>query len=99
MARPKTGNRLSDRAGSKDLDAFANTLNVLDTLPRNLQTEKDTWAEPDGDAPIRRIRVLIGYRGKRTHEQFIAPGIYAETDPALHGLADFLLESGRAVQA
>lgn len=96
MARPKTGNRLSDRAGTKDLDAFANT---LATLPRNLQTEPDTWAEPAGDAPIRRIRVLIGYRGKRTHEQFIAPGDYAETDPALYGLVDFLLESGRAVQA
>lgn len=98
MARPKTGNRLSDRAGSKDLDAFANTLNSLATLPRTLQTEQDTWAEPDGDAPIRRIRVITGYRGKRSHEQFIAPGDYAEIDPILHGLADFLLDSGRAVQ-
>ena len=78
-----------------NVDAFADRLAAL---PR-AKTEQDTWAEADGEAPIRRLRVVVGYRGRRTHEQYIAPGLYAETDPALHGLADFLLDSGRAVQA
>lgn len=42
------------------------------------------------------IKVNEFYRGRSTGEQPIAPGVYSADDPALFGLADFLVESGRA---
>ncbi len=42
------------------------------------------------------IEVTTGYRGRRTDEAWIAPGVYAADDPALHGQASFLIDSGRA---
>lgn len=44
------------------------------------------------------IQVTQNYRGRRTQEQLIAPGIYFREDPALFGLADFLIETGRAIE-
>lgn len=44
------------------------------------------------------IQVTTNYRGRRTQEQLIAPGIYFREDPALFGLADFLVETGRAIE-
>jgi hypothetical protein len=39
-----------------------------------------------------KIRILYGYRGKRTDEQYLAPGVHdLET-----GLAEYLLEAGQA---
>lgn len=45
---------------------------------------------------MRIIRVLEGYRGRSTNEQYIAPREYEDTDPALYGLTDFLIGTGRA---
>lgn len=42
------------------------------------------------------IEVKEFYRGRATNEQAIVPGQYAEDDPRLFGLADFLVETGRA---
>jgi hypothetical protein len=43
------------------------------------------------------IRVLEGYRGRPSNEQFIPAGDYPANDPALHGAGAYLLESGFAV--
>jgi hypothetical protein len=42
------------------------------------------------------IRVTTGYRGRLTNEQYIVPGVYTVDDPALFGLAQFLVDNGRA---
>jgi hypothetical protein len=42
------------------------------------------------------IQVTTGYRGTRTNEQYITPGQYPADDPLLHGLGQFLIDSGRA---
>lgn len=44
------------------------------------------------------IEVKQTYRGRKTREQPIHPGIYFREDPALFGLADFLIETGRAIE-
>lgn len=44
------------------------------------------------------IHLLKGYRGRLTNEQFIPPGVYAEDDPALSGLANYLVVNGHAVK-
>lgn len=43
-----------------------------------------------------RIRVLINYGGVNTNERRIAPGEYDTDDPALFGIADYLLKHGHA---
>ncbi len=43
------------------------------------------------------IKVHTGYRGVATKEQFIATGEYSSDDTILHGQAEFLVNSGRAV--
>ncbi len=43
------------------------------------------------------IKVHTGYRGVKTKEQFIATGEYSSDDPVLHGQAEFLVNSGRAI--
>lgn len=43
------------------------------------------------------IRVLHNYGGRNTKEQRILPGEYAIDDPALFGVADYLVENGHAV--
>lgn len=43
------------------------------------------------------IRLLDGYRGKFTREQFIPAGEYRRDDPVLCGLAEYLVETGHAV--
>ena len=43
------------------------------------------------------IRLLYGYRGKFTREQFIPAGEYRRDDPVLCGLAEYLVETGHAV--
>lgn len=49
------------------------------------------------EAPLLKIRVLFGYRGRLTQEQFIPAGVYPEDDPILCGLADYLVSNGHAV--
>lgn len=44
-----------------------------------------------------RIRVTKEFRGRRTKEQWIRPGDYDESDPALYGLAQTLVDEKRAV--
>lgn len=46
----------------------------------------------------KQIKVDPGYRGRRTNEQFIAPGVYDFDDPALFGTAQYLIDAGRAVE-
>ena len=43
------------------------------------------------------IRLLNGYRGKFTREQFIPAGEYRRDDPKLCWLAEYLVETGHAV--
>lgn len=43
-----------------------------------------------------RITMIVGYRGRKTKEQFIPPGIYDEDDPRLNGLGSWLVKTGRA---
>jgi len=42
------------------------------------------------------LRLLHDYRGSRTGERIIAEGIYDVDDPALMGLADYLVTNGHA---
>lgn len=42
---------------------------------------------------IRAVRVLENYGGALTSEQRILPGVYAEDDPALFGLAEYLVDN------
>lgn len=42
------------------------------------------------------IKVIRGYRGVRTQEQFIPPGVYDADDPKLFGNAQHLVDLGRA---
>lgn len=44
------------------------------------------------------IEVKQTYRGRKTRELPIHPGVYFRDDPLLFGLADFLVETGRAVE-
>lgn len=44
-----------------------------------------------------KIRLQSGYRGRPSGEQYIVPGEYDGADPALFGLADYLVETGHAV--
>jgi hypothetical protein len=44
------------------------------------------------------IEVKQNYGGRLTKEQRIAPGIYTDDDPALFGIADYLVNSGYAVR-
>lgn len=43
------------------------------------------------------IRVLINYGGTKTNDRRIEPGDYAEGDPRLFGIADYLIANGHAV--
>jgi hypothetical protein len=43
------------------------------------------------------IRVLHNYGGANTRERRIEPGDYAEDDPRLFGLADYLLQNDHAI--
>lgn len=43
------------------------------------------------------IEVLINYGGRPTGGLRIEPGIYADDDPALFGLADYLIRNGHAI--
>lgn len=45
-----------------------------------------------------RLRLLHGYRGRRSQEQYIPAGEYVRGDPALMGLEDYLIENGHAVE-
>ncbi len=44
------------------------------------------------------IKVLINFGGKLTNERRILPGEYTDDDPALFGIAAYLLEHGFAVR-
>lgn len=44
-----------------------------------------------------RINLLGNYGGQRTGEKRILPGEYDSEDPAIFGLADYLVENGHAV--
>lgn len=44
------------------------------------------------------IEVKQTYRGRKTQERPIYPGVYFREDPVLCGLADFLIETGRAIE-
>lgn len=44
------------------------------------------------------IHLKQNYRGRLTKNQLIPPGKYEETDPALFGLAEYLIENGHAVR-
>jgi hypothetical protein len=43
------------------------------------------------------LRIVYDYRGRLTHDQLIAAGVYPSDDPMLHGLADYLVRKGVAV--
>jgi hypothetical protein len=43
------------------------------------------------------IKVLYNYGGRPSNMRRIEPGVYAKDDPALFGLADYLVENGHAV--
>ncbi len=43
-------------------------------------------------------RVLSGYQGRPTNEQWIGPGVYENDDPRLFGRAMYLVENGHAVE-
>jgi len=45
---------------------------------------------------MRQLSLKRVYRGTRTQEQPIFPGVYAETDPALYGLGDYLVANRHA---
>lgn len=49
------------------------------------------------DETLFRVQVLRLYQGRRTNEQPIQPGLYESDDPALYGLADYLVENGHAI--
>lgn len=51
---------------------------------------------PKGTRIVKMIRVHTGYRGKKTRERYIEPGFYVVTDDRLFGLAQFLVDTGRA---
>lgn len=42
------------------------------------------------------IEVTVNYGGEATDGARIVPGVYADGDAALFGLADFLVQTGRA---
>lgn len=44
------------------------------------------------------IEVLINYGGAPTEGRRILPGVYADDDAALFGLADYLVANGHAVR-
>jgi len=44
------------------------------------------------------IEVLINYGGAPTEGRRILPGVYAEDDAALFGLAEYLVANGHAVR-
>lgn len=44
------------------------------------------------------IKVLHTYSGRLTNKQKIFADIYAENDPALFGIADYLVENGHALR-
>jgi hypothetical protein len=44
-----------------------------------------------------KIQLLHNYGGKLTNEQRILPAIYDGDDPALFGLAHYLVETGHAI--
>jgi hypothetical protein len=44
-----------------------------------------------------KIRVVTAYRGVKTAGHTIQPGVYFDTDGTLYGLADWLVQTGRAV--
>lgn len=45
---------------------------------------------------MRLFRVLHNYGGHVTAERRIEPGLYAEDDPRLFGVGDYLLQNGHA---
>ena len=51
---------------------------------------------PKEITPSRTIRLTRVYQGRRTNEQPIFPGDYAEDDERLFGLAAYLLTNGHA---
>lgn len=44
-----------------------------------------------------KIKLLLNYGGWNTNERRILPGVYDSDDPALFGLADYLVENKHAV--
>lgn len=42
------------------------------------------------------IQLTSNYRGRPTNEKIIPPGVYAENDSRLFGLADYLVQNGHA---
>ncbi len=43
------------------------------------------------------IQVLHNYGGRLTHERRILPGVYADDDPRIFGLAQYLVDNGHAI--
>jgi hypothetical protein len=65
-----------------------------------MATKPATPATPPEEAqapvPVRNVVIFAGYRGPITDERYIPEGTYAETDPVVLGLAEYLVELGRA---
>lgn len=57
--------------------------------------EADAPDEPEW-VEVQRVTVREYYIGYRSNEQLIKPGEYDVSDPALFGLADYLVELGKA---
>lgn len=66
-------------------------------IPEPIPVDEPETAQHAPDETLFRVQVLRIYRGRRTHEQPIQPGLYAADDPALYGLADYLIENGHAI--
>lgn len=49
-----------------------------------------------GDMVPVRLRLLHGYRGRKSQERYIPAGEYQRGDPALMGLENYLIENGHA---
>jgi hypothetical protein len=88
----------------KTEDVFQTKEDVIDAV-----TPVDIPFEEPADIPanlplsvskpvaVKQIHVLYGYRGERTREQFIEPGVYFAESEQLFGLAEYLVENGHAV--
>jgi len=61
--------------------------------PEIEETPVPVLAQPE---PVSKVQVLEDYGGRRTGEVRIQPGVYDVDDPALFGLADYLIANGKA---
>jgi hypothetical protein len=66
---------------------------------RKIEPIEEQPIEPTiaADESLVYVRVLHDYGGTPTRERRIQPGVYLVDDPALFGIADYLVANGHAV--